>query len=324
MTRKFAHFCILSTLISASALAGEPHDDIQVTRNSQQNIILSTPCSMIDKATENLSNLTAITRDQDRCSVDITEALPEKMRKLHDTFALHDGPNCWNTSLYLSGTVQTRRHVSDQEMKYLTDSPICRKLNLVEKLEIGDVIALHYYGEGPQEFHGFNYINDLISFTKFGFSRKFDYEVISSNYVFFTFALGLDIAKPFCRRTDDLPAQSDCNVFATYYRCQDRNEYLVQAEFPTKSAFLLFDQKIRELENMISEATVGRGIWNKSRSHYFLQKTQEAKIITENWIQKISATNEAESFFWKSTLEKLKSLQTQIELLDQERKEKSP
>ncbi|MEQ1664808.1 MAG: hypothetical protein ABL927_05475, partial [Bdellovibrionales bacterium] len=257
-TKYLVFFAIFSYLCVSSA--GQVWDDIQIIKDKKFNVILKTSCALISKATENLSGLGPIIQKGNRCEVNLNNALPEKMIQMHDTFLNRSGPNCWDTSLFMSGTLEFRRTVLSEEMDFITSSPICRPLTLEEKPVLGDLIAVHHRGE-PPEFHGFNYINEMLSFSKAGFDKQFGYEIVNSDFVYTQFALGKNIAPLKCRRVIGVPDEAECPTYAQYFRCQNRTEYLANSNFKTKNEFLIFDKKVRSLEKEVSESTVDLEKW---------------------------------------------------------------
>lgn len=296
-------------------LAGELHDGIQIVKDQNQNVIMTAPCDLMPKATAHLSNLGAVIRNGNECSVNLNQALPQQMIQLHDTYANHSGPNCWNTSLFMAGVLEYRRAVSGEEMDFLTRSLICRQLTMNEKPHFGDLIAIHSRGE-PPEFHGFTYINDLISFSKAGFDTQWGYEIVSSNYVFTTFALGPDVSKPKCRHVHGVPSEAECPVYAQYFRCHTRAEFLEHSTFISKNDFLMFDQSTREIEKIISDATVAGAPWTAILSADIKNKIDDAKKIADLMLAKIPHLNDPEFFFWQSSRLKLDSFEIQMFYLD--------
>lgn len=296
--------------------AGQFYDDIQVVKDSQQNVTLTTKCSLISKATENLFKLGPIVQNGELCSVNLNQSLPKKMIELHDTFLNHSGPNCWNTSLFMAAVVESQRSVLGEEMDFLTSSVICRQLSENEKPKFGDLIAIHGRGT-PAEMHGFTYINDLISFSKSGFDVQFGYEIVSSNYVFTLFALGSEVSKPKCRRVRGIPNESDCPVYAQYFRCQPRVNLLEKSQFYSKAEFILLDQKISYIEKTISEATVAKAAWNLSESAAIKNEISEIKKAIDLKLSTlVHLKSNVEYFFWQSARLRLDSLNLQIEFLE--------
>ncbi len=304
-------------LLSSIAISGELFDEIQIIRDEKQNVILKTNCDLIPKATENLSNLGPVIKNGSLCEVNLNNSLPNQMIQLHDTFSPHSGPNCWNTSLFMAGVLNYRRFVSPEEMDFLTASSICRQRPVNEKPKFGDLIALHTHGD-PAEFHGFTYINDLISFSKAGFDKQWDYEIVSSNFVFTTFALGLDIASEKCRHVEGVPSEEECPVYAQYLKCKTYDDYLDQTRFNSKSEFLKFYKDFSQVEKSISLAAVSGDSWDSDKSTEIKNRMDQFKTLAESTLLTILDKSGVDYFFWKSMHLRVDSLLIQIDFLDKQ------
>ena len=62
------------------------------------------------------------------CELDITDCVPEHVRKYHGLSPKLSGPNCWNLSLVMSSLLPFMRYSTLEEMAFFMRSPLCRNL----------------------------------------------------------------------------------------------------------------------------------------------------------------------------------------------------
>ncbi|HXH31275.1 MAG TPA: hypothetical protein VNJ01_10725 [Bacteriovoracaceae bacterium] len=158
--------------------------------------------------------------DHANCELDIHDCLPKNEADLLGSTPKHGAPNCHNFALLSKGLVSAQYNTKAQEiLGYLNDSPLCRKLSNDEPREAGDVGFL----TGPTifEMHSFIYLSDDFYLSKngAGFSPYgiFDSETVLSGYNV------PPIQK--CRKNSS-PAEPDCPMRTSYYRCLSMDEYL--------------------------------------------------------------------------------------------------
>lgn len=79
-------------------------------------------------------------------TLSIPSCLPNFVRENHHKKMVHSGANCWGTALSLKKLTPKPRFVWPEEIQYWMSSPICRKLDIDEKLQEGDIINVY----GPE------------------------------------------------------------------------------------------------------------------------------------------------------------------------------
>lgn len=115
------------------------------------------------------------------CVLDITDCLPKKIAQLQGLTSLDDGPNCWNTSLVLSGILPAIRETSPKAFENYMNSPFCQEVQGAQNLMPGDIgsIENQYKDARANPIHSYIYINDRLIFNKRGFDHHSGFELIS-------------------------------------------------------------------------------------------------------------------------------------------------
>ena len=158
-----------------------------------------------------------------------------------------NGPNCWNTSLYLSGLTEGLRYVSGEEFRATIDSPLCIE---VEIPQLGDVVALRRTDlEGRplkhamhSEIHAYTYFDVEKGLTKNGQHVLNKYEEKSHGSIFQKYK---NLSRKDCR-IYGIPKEY-CNLRSKYYRCQSAASYLSKNPWANSSYESLY-QNILSLE----------------------------------------------------------------------------
>jgi len=244
--------------------------------------------------------------------------MTDRMQSLQGTTTAYPGPNCWNTSLFISEIAQYRRAVAEEEMTYWMNSPLCKELAVNEEARAGDIITIRSNnGESVLEMHGFTYLTKESSFSKSGFDIQFPYEFVTSEYVYQLFALG-DYgdykANPDCRRVKGIPDLTKCPVYANVFRCTSYKNFLNSARFLSKIDYKKIDDKFLAFEKKISEATVGSRNYNPEKAAAL---NQEFVIIQTEYVNYIK-NHKIDSVLWESFNVRLTSFHVQLDLLADE------
>ena len=130
-----------------------------------------------------------------RCVMNISKISPIIVKQLHGVRPKFMGPNCWNSSLVSSKILPYPRYSTPEEMYFWMNSPLCTERNNNESPVPGDVIAIRANNE---EYHGFIYLTDEISFSKNGSYNGNPYAVMPTKYVFDAYGVDKN-----CQRTQE-------------------------------------------------------------------------------------------------------------------------
>lgn len=148
------------------------------------------------------------------CEVEITQCVPEVVRKLQGTNAELSGPNCWNLALVMGQILPGLRLASPEEFNFYMSSALCRPLEKNEERLPGDIIAIRQtQGRNPgmYEIHGMVYVNERLVFSKNGFEKKYPYNLYSADAV----AKGYGL-RPACFKNQ---RESKCDIGSDVFRC---------------------------------------------------------------------------------------------------------
>lgn len=130
-----------------------------------------------------------------------------------------NGPNCWNSALYLSGIVNEIREVPNNEFRSVIESQRCQE---VAEPITGDIVALRRTGaEGRplkyalhSEVHAYTYQDEDNGLTKNGFSKKAPYIEQTHNQIYHLYK---NVNRKDCRILG-VPKEY-CHLNTFYYRC---------------------------------------------------------------------------------------------------------
>lgn len=159
------------------------------------------------------------------------------------------GPNCWNSTLVLSGIASGVHYTTDDDFRHIIESPLCRPMSL-DNTQKGDIIALRRFdAQGKilplsflSEVHGYLDLGDGTGFTKNGHSVQAPYEIQRKSDILNFYKsqefknckiLGLD--------------KKDCILKETAYRCQSLRDYFA-GKLSTQESLLLTEIETLEVE----------------------------------------------------------------------------
>lgn len=323
---------IFIVFIPTTLWAAPMYDNIQVIRQENNQITLTAKCESIESKIDGIislskkietrsANLTSIIRQrkENLCSVNITPIIPKRILDLHDSTTAYPGPNCWNTSLYTNKIVQSRRSTSKEEMHYWMTSPLCRELKDFELEKAGDIIAIRENNSDipDNEMHAFIYLTHDLSFSKSGFDTQFPYELISSERVYQTFALGeYGDYKPEkeCRKVEGIPDSAKCPVYANVFRCISYEQFLNSSIFPSKNIYTKLDLKVLAFEKKLSDATIWKVNFTKEIA---LALSKQLAGLEKEYTQYINSHG-SDSTLWESIKFRMISYHEQLDLLNKE------
>lgn len=157
------------------------------------------------------------------------------------------GPNCWNSALYMSGVNKGIHHTSEDEFRFILESPLCEK---IDKSEVGALVALRRVsakgnilkGARFSEVHGYTVLENEGVLSKNGTSVEVGYEKLTNSEVFEFYERG---DKRACKITN-IPREH-CNLTREYYRCHSLETYLSHNPWPSEELRLLY-MKVNDLE----------------------------------------------------------------------------
>lgn len=97
-----------------------------------------------------------------RATLPILNCLPTFTKNYHNLKLVKSGPNCWGTAMSFKKHSLKPRFMWPEEIEYWIDSPICRKLDVGEAREPGDIVNVY----GP-EYLMKEELNEVDAGTKF-------------------------------------------------------------------------------------------------------------------------------------------------------------
>ena len=81
-----------------------------------------------------------------KATLSILNCLPTFAKSYHNLKLVKSGPNCWGTAMSFKKLSLKPRFMWPEEIEYWMDSPVCRKLDVGETKEPGDVVNVY----GPE------------------------------------------------------------------------------------------------------------------------------------------------------------------------------
>ncbi|MGZ3748059.1 MAG: hypothetical protein ACXVCE_14135 [Bacteriovorax sp.] len=250
--------------------------------------------------------------DHSHCQLVINNSIPTLARSLQSFKTAFNGPNCWNTSLRLSGLTSFARFSTDEEMSFWMSSPYCRELSSSDSPLPGDIIAIRAEKEGQpkafEEIHGMIYLSEDLAFSKNTSSTMSPYSIQRASLIYQNFRL----TSSQCMRVQGHP--DSCPRWANHYRCvsSEKDWASLEKESPE---FASLSAEVRNLESQFSDYVMnGQGPYGTNKEKIPQQLTElEAKIAKA---QKTSGTLGKIDFFLKALQQKIHSLQVQVEILN--------
>jgi len=313
----------LEALAQGAPVTAEATAQYEVTRNSADKLILDgRDCSSLPEQIKSLRTWRITLNEPPpslgqnvKCPMDITDLAPSFVRGHQGMGTAHNGPNCWNTSLFLSGIVPFLRFSSESEMTFWMASPYCHELKKNEPPLPGDVIAMrsydlrfppkngHSYSRGEMvEVHGMIYLSPDLVFSKNTSGRDSPYELQRPDFIVGDFGLH----DPACNKITGLNPK--CLYWANYFRCRspelDRQKWIEQ-----DAEFAKLHQHLSEINLTVSAlVTSGTPLFN----------TADIKTQLTELRKQLMTGNTTKTFFGQAALLETESLLTQIQILLQE------
>jgi hypothetical protein len=223
----------VATLFAASFSMAFP-DSIRFTRRNERIIASAVTCSVLESELPNIrawaeranmSSQCEFSKGTEgfRCVYDISDCVPEHVRRFQGENPLVGGPNCFNLALVMKQILPHLRYSSTDEMSFYMREPICHELQSTETHKPGDIGAIYIRADDnlKQEWHGFVYISDHLAYSKNGKSENSPYSLQTVENVNQTY----DVGRENCVWTTNGVAQK-CRVELSSFRCKSMDEYL--------------------------------------------------------------------------------------------------
>lgn len=158
------------------------------------------------------------------------------------------GPNCWNGALIKTGLVQSVRFVPKGEYWFWMNSPYCRKLEVTEKPQKGDLGSLFWPIRG--HYHSFVFLDSQYVFSKNSPDPKYKYQVQAFEEMFYR---EYQSKAKKCWKDYQQSNKKECDFEVQFHRCKP-----MEAEFFTTDAKLLgWDKRTIPLEEKVFSWVVG-------------------------------------------------------------------
>ncbi len=316
---------IICLLLLDTAAYASPTGLLDVSRDANGAIFLSSPsCQELADEIQYLRAWKSLFKEplsppdlpvelpeEQKCQMKINASIPQIAELLEGTKTALSGPNCWNTTLFLSGILNYRRFTSASEMSFWMQSPYCREIEPSEPPQTGDLIAIRVQSSnrtGYEEIHGMIYISDQLVFSKSTSSRMSAYGIQRANLIYQTFKL----TDSSCMQVKGLAHR--CNRWSNLYRCKSPSNDLDLF----KRSHAEFENLFAQTENIESQlstfARLGSGDVRERRA--ILE--QELKVLefqTAEFMMKLQHSH----FFPNALIETIKSLKAQLGFVSKER-----
>lgn len=218
--------------------------ELQLDRDTNNRLFLShESCDELIKNTKALDQWTKNSHEikscpvnfqspiqkNNRCIYDVTDCLPDHLIKYGGLSPKYNGPNCWNLALVMKNILPALRHTTGDEMAFYMSSPLCRQLKNNEPKIPGDVGAIRVMTPvATEEYHGFIYISDEISYSKNGLAKENPYMLLSTNIIMDVYT----VPKNSKCRQNEIDPNANCGFATSYFRCMSMEEYLAKQNTP--------------------------------------------------------------------------------------------
>ncbi len=165
--------------------------------------------------------------------LDVSGILPARVAGILGLRAPAEGPNCWNTALYVRGIASALRHSSSREFSHWMSSPLCRALGAREKPAPGDIIAIRELS-GGSEFHGMIYVSERLAFHKESVAPDSAYEFVPLVETLAKKKVSRDrfnVEDPGDPESEpESESEEESPRYARVYRCQSLEEYAASSD----------------------------------------------------------------------------------------------
>jgi len=164
-----------------------------------------------------------------KCMIDVAPISSYIVKELtnydggYSSTTAYKGPNCFNASLVLSGSLPNITFTHPQEMTEILKSPLCKELKPKEKTEVGDIVVVRDQSNKYFEIHSAIYINENLSFSKYG------------ENILMPYSYGTNVEKAYgvtrdeCKKVYGIPRKGDqCynQIFTNHFRCKSLTSFI--------------------------------------------------------------------------------------------------
>jgi hypothetical protein len=316
--------------------------DVFVDDDQGTTVLVSENCSVINEQILAIENWKKRLKEKDtakstpmcscgvfdgvkECRADVTDILPSIVKDVNNNAPIVDGPNCWNASLVGAKILPHFRYTTPEEMHFWMESELCKKVSADEKPQAGDVIAIR---NGSEEFHGFIYLSDQLSFSKNGYSRHSKYKVQRMNIVYNVY----DLKDRECRHIDSRTSSivktffggCDGDIYSQIYRCKSWDEFVEQNDIDNEAKESW--QAITNIECNLKETTFG-GPLDFQQLQLIKVSVQSLEALADDMINKIKHDNRANNMLnndsekskeellaWEGIKHRAQGVKTQLEV----------
>jgi hypothetical protein len=114
---------------------------------------------------------------------DVTDIIEPLITELHHRYSF-DGPNCWNLCNLNRGISKGLHQTNNLEFAHWLSSPLSQKIDSVDKLKRGDILAFRDSKDPVGETHGAVYLTPHVVFSKNGEEEMHPYRMMDLNEVY--------------------------------------------------------------------------------------------------------------------------------------------
>lgn len=237
---------LLSIFILVSSIVAEANSDLsgQIEFKPAKHIMMSgASCQELEVYANDIFNWAQLfggTEEKqfpkcycsgDDCQMDVAQISPSFVRELTEfsndwsPATVYNGPNCFNASLVSASTLPNINFTHPYEMTEILKSSLCQERSISEKARHGDILVVRDQSNPYFEVHAGIYINEELSFSKYG----------ESNYMAYSY--GLNVAKAYgvadesCLRIEGIPSPGEAcyqKPFVNIYSCRTYYSFVSQ------------------------------------------------------------------------------------------------
>lgn len=154
---------------------------------------------------------------------DITAVVPSFIVQYQGVNPRHNGPNCFNAAMYLSGQVSHLRYMDEQEIEARLASPSCIPIPSTQELRPGDIGQIRGTPDANQEgqtaeVHSFVYISDNLVFSKDGITRTHPFTLQPMSFILGSRGYHMNSVPQRCRMVGAV-TPNGCSRWINYFRC---------------------------------------------------------------------------------------------------------
>lgn len=301
------------------------HADLGLDRDSNGRYLLShesceeltTVTKALDQWTKNSHeiktcpvNTQSPSERNNRCEYDITNCVPDHVIKYIGVQPKNAGPNCWNLALVMKNILPALRYSHSDEMAFYMSSPLCRQLKNNEDKIPGDIGAIRkVLTNATEEFHGFIYISDALSYSKNGVAKENPYMLLPTDVVFGIYGVPDDKR---CRQ-NEIDMKLRCGNAVSYFRCMSMEEYLSKQNTPKQIITAISDI------NRFDKCLEGKTIKDNPLSKEAGKNLMDSLNVISNYLydetekEKASELKNAENIFMLASINlRLNSIAMQL------------